>query len=167
MKGQDILKEITVKSGRRNEAVGVKFTCGISGFDELLKDFNELGEDAILELAEPSTEAANIILKKARTKIHRTYNDDNDLYESLKVVGPGRKKGHATQIFSRVSIGKGGAHGVPLELGHNVVRHGDTFGNVKEHPYLRPAADESRDEVANIMTDYMNEIISEHMEKKL
>ena len=135
----------------------------IEGLDELIKDFAELGEDAIYRLSEPSVDAANIVLAKAMQK---TNDITGDLDRALKVTKPGNKKGRAYRIFAKVGFTKKGMHGVPLELGHRLYFMGKkTNSDVAPRPFLRPAADESKDEVANIMAAAMNEIIKEFGDK--
>lgn len=160
MKGQEIgsvsTKKIITSTGTRNQTTGFK----IEGLEELIKSFASLGEDAIYKLSEPSVRAANVVLEKARSKTH---DISGDLDLNLKVTKPGKQKNKkAYRIFAKVGFGKGAMYGVPLELGHRLVYFGKkTLKTVKERPFLRPAADESKDEVAQIMTDAMNKILNE------
>jgi hypothetical protein len=158
MESQNVASVTANKSHGKNHY----FNVDVEGVDEILKAFNELGEDAILKLSEPSIKAAEVVLNKAKAKI----NDDmGDLKNALYVAKPGRGKStnkRAYQIFAKVSFGKGGMHGVPLELGHKLVSYGKkTDTHIKEKPFLIPAADESKEEVASIMEDAMKRIIDE------
>jgi len=136
----------------------------IEGLDELCKAFAELGEDAIFKLSDPSVEGAELVLSRAKPKIHKV---SGDLVNALKVKKPGKQKNKkAYKIFASLTFGKGGMHGVPLELGHRLYFFGKkTYKTVAEKPFLRPAADESKEEVANIMTDAMNKILEEWGDK--
>lgn len=135
----------------------------IDGLDELIKAFAGLGENAIYKLGEPSTQAAQVVLNKAKPKIHDV---TGELNKNLKVTKPGKQKSGSYKVFAKVGFGKGAMHGVPLELGHKLVIHGNQVGAVKERPFLRPAADESKEAVANILTDAMNEILDQMGGKK-
>ena len=141
--------------GRGTKVNGVS----IDGLDELCEAFAQLGEDAVYKLSGPSVDAANVVLNRARAKINDV---SGDLAAGLKVTKPGKSKGHAYRIIAKVGFGKGAQHGVPLELGHNLVLFGnETDKHVKERPFLRPAADESKNEVTDIMADAMNKILDE------
>jgi HK97 gp10 family phage protein len=131
----------------------------IDGLDDLIKAFSELGDDAILKLSGPSVDAATVVLNKAKPKIRSV---TGDLAAALKVKKPGRQKKKSYKIFATVGFTRKAMHGVPLELGHRLVFMGHkTFRYVQEKPFLRPAADESKDEVARIMADAMARIIDE------
>lgn len=169
MNGQDIITASTVKKGGRNRATGI--SVSVEGIEELVKAFNSIAsDDTIYKLAEPSARAAEVIAAKARSKIN-TQPGAPDLADAIIVRKPGRSRGHATQIFARVGFsqkagdGGGGYYGAAVELGHRLISHGKEIGTVKEHPFLRPAADESREQVADILTAAMNEIIEEAMSK--
>jgi HK97 gp10 family phage protein len=131
----------------------------IDGLDDLLKAFSKLPDDAIRKLSEPSTEGAAIVEERAKAKIHDV---SGDLAKSLKVRKPGKSGKNKYKIFATVGFTKKGMHGVPLELGHRLVFFGHkTFRYVSEKPFLRPAADESKGEVATIMSDAMGKVIDE------
>lgn len=135
----------------------------IEGLEELIKAFSALGEDAFEQLKPYSTQAAEIVLNKARSKIHdRTGN----LSRSLKITKASKKNTASGLIVAKVGFGKSGAYGVPLELGHRLVFFGKkTNRDVEAKPFLRPAADESKEEVTGIMTNGMNKILGEWGEK--
>lgn len=130
----------------------------IEGLDELIKEFSKLGDGPIEKLREPSIEAAEIVLGRARKHIN---NRTGELSKGLRVTKPA-KKPKGTRIYARVGFGKNVAYGVPLELGHRLWFMGKkTNKDVPEKPFLRPAADESKDEVADIMAKAMNKILAE------
>lgn len=136
-------------------SVTVKF----EGLDELIRDFAALGDEGPQKLVEPATEAANMVMERARNKIHDV---TGELARSLKVTKPTKRSATATRVIAKVGFAKGGAHGVPLELGHRLWFMGrKTNRDVEERPFLRPAADESKEEVVGIMADGMNKILEE------
>lgn len=129
----------------------------IDGLDELVKALADLGEDAVQELREPVISAAEIIKERAKTHIH---NRSGDLAKSLKVSKPSKRSKNKYKVISQVQIGKGGKHGIPLELGHRLVYFGHkTYTHIPEKPFLRPAADESKEEVIDMITNAMNKTI--------
>lgn len=131
----------------------------IEGLDELIKEFSALGEGAVDKLSESTTEAAELVLQRAAYKIN---NRTGTLEQALKVVKPSKSRKNKYSIFSKVSFGKDGFYGVHLELGHRLVYYGTkTNKDVPEKPFLRPAADESKEEVADIMAKAMNKILDE------
>lgn len=129
------------------------------GLEDLMKEFSKLGENAYEALRPSATEAAEIVLERARGNIR---DRTGTLSRSLKIIKPGKKKAKSGVIYARVTFGKDAAYGVPLELGHRLVFFGKkTYKKVNERPFLRPAADESKEEVANIMAAGMNKILDE------
>ena len=174
MKGQDFITANTVARGKKgvrglaNNAVSISF----EGLDETIKAFNEIATDErINELGPATIEAAEIIAKKARENVNPINNPG--LREAIVVHKPGRKRGKAYQIFARVGFSTktmkgssgGGEYGAAVELGHRLVVHNREAGVVSEHPFLRPAADESRQEVEDILIDALNRIISDAWSK--
>lgn len=138
----------------------------IEGLDELVEAFNKLDINTIYKLAPYTVEAAEIVAEKAKSKINNI-PDSKDLRTKIVVKKPGRdKKNHKrTQVFSKVTLkgGKsGGQYGVPLELGHRLVYFGyKTYKTIAPRPFLRPAAEESKEQVANILIDGMTNILNE------
>jgi HK97 gp10 family phage protein len=156
IKAQEIAKITTQKKGRTNHIQG--FDMEVEGIEELMEAFAQLSEDAILKLSDPSVEAAKIVLEKAKSK---TNDLTGELDKNLKITKPGRRKGRAYQVFAKVGFGEKAMHGVPLELGHRIMRDGKQIGTVKEKPFLRPAADETKGKVVEIMVNAMNKILDE------
>lgn len=131
----------------------------IEGLEELIKAFSALGEGAFEKLKPYSTQAAEIVLNRARSKIHdRTGN----IKRSLKVTKPSKKNTKSGLVVAKVGFGKGGAYGVPLELGHRLWFFGKkTNKDVAPRPFLRPAADGSKDETRDLIANGMNKILDE------
>lgn len=172
MKGQTFINEnskrIITSTGSRNQAVSIE----IEGLDELCEAFSKLGEQAIFKLAEPSSRGAHIICNRAKARVnYDESSEEKHIQDELKVVEPGENNKYtafgqnttkkAYTIFATITTGKA-YHASRVELGHKLVRNGKTIGTVKEHPFLRPAADESKNEVdglmINAMTDALNEM---------
>lgn len=161
MKGQEIIKVNYQKQDKSKNWQGRKVVdFEVEGLEELIKAFADLGTDAIYKLAEPSVEAAEVVLRKARANIN---DDTGELSMALKITKPGRSRSKkAYRIFAKIGFAKGAQHGVPLELGHRLWFFGKkTLRDVPEKPFLRPAADESKQEVADIMANGMNKVLAE------
>lgn len=164
MKGQEIVKVNYLKQDKSKNWQGRKVVdFEVEGLDELIKAFAELGTDAIYKLADPSVEAAELVLERAKSRIN---DKTGELENALEVKKPGRQSKHlkkAYRIFAKVGFKpRQGMHGVPLELGHRLYFMGKkTLKDVEPKPFLRPAADESKDEVANIMAAGMNKVLDE------
>ena len=129
----------------------------IDGLDELMEAFAKLGDDAMPYLKEAADKAGEVVLAKTKAKAPVL---SGKLRDSLKLGKMTLKKGKYT-IYSRVTFSKGAAYGVPLELGHRLMRAGKQTGTVKEKPFMRPAADESKNEVVDIITAAMNKALDE------
>lgn len=132
----------------------------IEGLNELIKKCGEISEQALPYIEQASIKAGDIVLRKTKSyalKYHKTGN----LQKSLKLGKPTKANKAKYNIFSKVYLGKGGAHGVPLELGHKIVVKRKVVGTVKEHPFMRPAADESKTEVVDIVVNAMNKALEE------
>lgn len=152
-------------------------TGDIAGLDELLRDLADYAENVMPDLETTSAIAANVVLQRAKEKapvaghwIKQTTSDGQatlippgTIKNSLKVVPPKTKKGVYIAI-SRVTFGKEAAYAIPVELGHRHMAHGKyTENNVKEQPFMRPAADESKDEFVDIMIRKLNELLEREL----
>jgi HK97 gp10 family phage protein len=134
----------------------------VEGLDELIRDLAKFGDAAMPALKQAQERAAQVVLAKAKAKapVSETATGGHapgTLRDSLKIVRANLKPGTYV-TFSKIAIGKGAAYGVPVELGHELRRvvGGRSFGHVAARPFLRPAADESKNEVINIMAEAMN-----------
>jgi HK97 gp10 family phage protein len=158
------------KSHGKNVTTGFRLNgVSVEGFDELAEQFMALGEDLIYRLGPATVECAELIARKAREKAPRALVKNEkgfrmELKDGIIVKKPGRQKSHkAYRIFASVQLSKEASHGIPVELGHRLFLFGrKTLRDIEERPFLRPAADESKNEVANIMIDAMNEILEEY-----
>jgi HK97 gp10 family phage protein len=124
----------------------------IEGLDELMRDLAAFTDDAMPALNDASSTAAGIVLARAQSLVPVL---TGNLLVKLRRTKKKLKRGD-TVTFSTVSFGKGAAYGVPLELGHRIVSHGKKRGKVAARPFLRPAADESRPLVEDILIAAMN-----------
>jgi len=127
----------------------------VVGLNELVKAFAELGGEAVELIVPVSVAGAKIVQGRARANV----NSKGALDKAIKVSKPTKSSRSKHKVYSKVQIGKKGAYGIPLELGHKLVRNGRTVGTVREKPFLRPAADESKDEVLSLITGAMNKAI--------
>jgi HK97 gp10 family phage protein len=157
-----------IKDGQRfRTTTTVKQTSEIEGLNELIRDLADFADNAMPDLFKTSDVAARVVLKRSKELAPVDTSDPfhaGTLKRSLKVVKPKTKKGVYIAI-SRVTFGKDAAYAVPVELGHDVrlTKGGQAVGHVKEHPFLRPAADEKKPEVIDIMIRSMNEILDREL----
>lgn len=137
-------------------------TLTVEGLNALVKDLAEFGNEALPGMAEASNEAAEVVLHRAKALVHVSSEDKRHLRDYLvvqkgrvkRIKGAGGQKKHA--YYAKVTFKKGGEHAIPLELGHKLVVHGKTVGKVQAYPFLRPAADNSKQQVYQILIDEMN-----------
>ncbi len=129
-------------------------SASIEGLDELIRATQRLSEQAMPALKVASNKAGVVVLNSAKAKAS-VMTRTGTLQRSLKLV-KARTKGGTPITFSKVTFGKDAAYAVPLELGHDIRRGGRKVGDVGARPFLRPAADESRNQVAEILIAAMN-----------
>jgi len=156
----------------------------VEGLDELIIAFKRLDSEKTNSYVVAATkESANKILVKARSILTSSTHGYGDLARSLAVkqakirsakwsrsfvdqpvfvVGPrnvlrrGTKKSRGQR--DRVN------YGAQVELGHRLVINGKEVGHVKARPYLRPAADNSKEEVIRLVAQAMNRAL-EHFKE--
>jgi len=134
----------------------------IEGLDTLIKDLQKFGDDAMPALKTASDTAGERVLGRTRAKVPvLTGNLKLRLVLKTKALKPGDP-----YTSCQVTFGQGAAYGVPLELGHRLVVHGRMYGKVEPKPFLRPAADESREEVAELVTKAMDRELERLGDKK-
>lgn len=133
-------------------------SCSIVGLDELIKDLGKFALDAMPALNGASVSCAQVILPRAIAKAPK--GKTGMLAKSIKLKKIKLKSGAVStqaQITCKGTVGEDDAwYGVQVELGHRIMRNKMQVGHADEHPFLRPAADESKDEVADIMIGTMN-----------
>ena len=124
----------------------------VEGLDALLRALGRFTGSAMPALSDASHTAAGVVLVRAQMLV--PVKTGNLLVQLKRERHP--LKRNDTSTFSAVVIGKGAAYGVPVELGHRLVRRRRKIGTVKARPFLRPAADESRALVEDLLIDAMN-----------
>ncbi|WP_128426287.1 HK97 gp10 family phage protein [Gudongella oleilytica] len=139
-------------------AIHSKNQTTVEGLDELIAAFQKLGDDALPYLMQGSNEAGSEVLRKAVSKVPV---DSGNLKRKLKVIKAKKSAKYPYRVFSKVTFPKGAAYAVPLELGHNLIIDGKKVGVIKELPFLRPAADESKETVVKAIADSMNKALGE------
>lgn len=139
----------------------------IEGWNELVRDLDNFGEDA-LQIMKPYTKrGASRIVDRARIILaggksgKSAKNKSGALSDALKVNEPKRSKKYKYVIFSSVWFEESGRHGVPVELGHKFSGFlKDVQGRVPEHPFLRPAADQHRQEYYSDAANGINDCVT-------
>jgi len=124
----------------------------VEGLDELLRALAKFPSDAMPPMSDASYTAAGVVLVRAQMLVPVL---TGNLLVKLKRERKPLKRGDIA-TSSVVTFDKGAAYGVPLELGHRLVRRRRKIGYVKARPFLRPAADESRALVEDLLIAAMN-----------
>ena len=137
--------------------INPKVRVRIEGLDELIKATREIADQAMPGLDLKSREAAERVLLRAQ-KLAPVKT--GLLRASLKVKKMNMSK-HEHAVGYKVTFGTGTAYGVPVELGHRLVfkgRHAKKASKqrVKPRPFLRPAADQLKDEVKRMLAKQMD-----------
>jgi hypothetical protein len=132
----------------------------IEGLDELIEACAKIGDEVIPHIEAAAISAGEKVLHKTKVYAEKYYRT-GDLFHSLKLAKPSKNSKTKYTIFSKVTFDKGGAHGVPLELGHRLIVNGKQVGTVKERPFMRPAADESKNDVVDIIAAALNKALEE------
>jgi len=140
-------------------------TISVDGLDELMAAFRDLPVEIQAKLDPAVTTAGNYVIAKARVNLNRM-NGVGGIGHSLYVKRSKRQDlkliGYITH-HSDVSD-----YAAPLELGHLLRRTkgGYAYGSVAPRPWLRPAADESRETVQQFMVYGINQVLDEMGGKK-
>jgi HK97 gp10 family phage protein len=121
----------------------------IIGLKELIKAFEQFGDIAVEELRKKVDEAGEILLEATKAKVPVK---SGKLRDSLYLKRPTSKKWVIANILTWGDDVRD--YAAPLELGHHLVFMGhDTDRRVPAYPFLRPAADESREKVFKIIIE--------------
>jgi len=135
----------------------------IDGLDELIEAFGRLPDEANVFLMKGANEAGGVVLEKAKAKVPVL---SGNLKSKLKLGAAKISSKYPFRVFAKITA-PGAGYMVPLELGHKMVLFKRvTDRRVEEKPFLRPAADESKQEVADILTKYLNEALEQMGGKK-
>lgn len=128
---------------------GQKVGVSIEGGEELRRKLGDLADavagDALLQAMMAGGEVVR------REAIARAPQKEGTLRRNIVV----RKSGRPKRDRAAVSVGpnRKAAHGIPLELGHRLVRNGKVVGHVAPRPYLRPALDSKKGEATKAVGD--------------
>jgi HK97 gp10 family phage protein len=144
-------------------AINSKTQTTVEGLDELIDAFMNLGNEAIPFLKTGADQASQVVLAKTKQKAPV---DTGNLRDKLKVGKVKSSAKYPYKVFGKITTAKGASYMVPVELGHKLIINGKTVGAVKEQPFLRSAADESKDGVAKIMADAMSKALEQMGGKK-
>lgn len=145
------------------------FEFKIDGLDDLVRDLQAFGDAGIRRLKPALKDATEIIAATARMKAPVGTRTEEaalkkggiKLKNGIVVKVSNYRKG-SYKVSGYIGLAPGAAHGVPVELGHRLVYFGrKTLRHVAERPFLRPAADESKNAVATIMTEAINQALEE------
>jgi HK97 gp10 family phage protein len=127
----------------------------IVGLDEIINDLNRFGAEAQAEVKPFVDEAGDILLDKTREKVPV---NTGALKKSLFLKRPRSKKGLIQNILTWGDDVR--PYAAPLELGHGLVFMGHpTNKYVKARPFLRPAADESKETVYKTLYAGLNKAL--------
>lgn len=125
--------------------MAVKMRVRITGADELARKLNILGEEA-KKIVEPAGKAgADVIVRAAKEKVPVK---SGDLKDSILT-----KPKEITPLKATFEVGSDIFYAPFVEHGHPLVRNKKTVGSVQPHPFLRPAVDETKDEVKKVFAD--------------
>ncbi len=86
------------------------------GLDDLIRDLAEFGDKSMPGLQDVSNRAADVILHRAKAKVHVSEDEDKTHLRDLLVSRKGRTtklKGGKKSALARVTFKKGGEHAVP------------------------------------------------------
>jgi hypothetical protein len=141
----------------------------VEGLDALMKAFEKLGDEAIKDVEEASITSAGVIKSRAVTlapgptgrSSGKWAHAPGNLKNKIKATSPRKSRKNKLKITASVSFGTGAAYGVPVELGHKVLRNGKVVGEAAEKPFLRPAADENRGTVEKNVIDAINRALDD------
>ena len=127
----------------------------IVGLDEIIHDLNMYGTEGRAAVKPFVDEAGDILLNKTREKVPV---DTGALKKSLFLKRPRSKKGLLQNILTWGNDVR--AYAAPLELGHGLVYMGrPTNKHVAARPFLRPAADESKETVYKTLYAGLNKAL--------
>ena len=133
------------------------------GLDELVKAFYKLGSEAVPFMTKGINEAGEVVLAKARQKapIGKMSGHSGTLKKGIERYKIKFVKNQPFSMSSLIGLSEDVQYGVSVELGHQIIRNGKSVGIAKAKPFLRPAADESREEVIKIMSNALDKALDE------
>lgn len=125
--------------------MAVKMRVRITGADKLVRKLNILGEEA-KKIVEPAgKDGADVIARAAKEKAPvKSGNLKNSISTKPKEIAP---------LKATFEVGSDIFYAPFVEHGHPLVRNKKTVGSVRPYPFLRPAVDETKDEVKKVFAD--------------
>lgn len=128
----------------------------IKGLDEIIYDLNMFDARGIIEASPFIDKGGDILLNKTREKVPV---DTGTLKKSLFLKRTKTRKIGYQNILTWGDDVR--AYAAPLELGHGLVYMGHpTLKFVKARPFLRPAADESKEKVYKTIYDGLDKALN-------
>ena len=131
----------------------------VEGLDELIEAFMKLPDDALAYVKEGSISAAQTVCNRAKELVPV---DTDKTRQLLYVKKPSKSAKAKYKVLSTIGAKKGAAALAPLELGHKLVymgRRTDTV--IAPRPFLRPAADQNKENVVSAIADSMNKALEQ------
>ena len=139
-------------------------SASVEGLDELIDAFTSLPDDALAYVRDGSNSAAQVVCNRAKQLVPIKTGDTQKLLYVRKATA---RKNAKYKVLSTVAAKKGAAAIGPLELGHKLVffgKHTDRY--IEARPFLRPAADENKENVVSAIADSMNKALEQIGGKK-
>jgi HK97 gp10 family phage protein len=139
----------------------------IEGLDKLIEDLLKFGDKAMPYLKAAAEEADQVVYNRVKANVKKFKNPTGQIEKSIKIRKAKISKKNPYLVTGDVHIDKGATtpegawYASQVELGHNLKRNGNWVGAVKERPFLRPAADASKEQVGDILVNAMNKAFEE------
>jgi hypothetical protein len=125
----------------------------LKGFDELKKALTRMGDMAIPKITAAVDKANALVMSRAQARAKGNLKNCLELKKATVSNGV---------ISGRLKIKSGFGYAVPYELGHRLYAWGrKTNTYIAARPFIRPAFDESREDIGRIADAAMDEILKE------
>jgi len=137
-------------------------TFEIEGLKDFIKDLEGFTKDAEKEMVPFVDKSGDLLLSKTKQKVNV---DTGKLKNSLFLRRLRPRNGVTRNILTWGDDVRD--YAAPLELGHNLVLFGKrTLKHIAARPFMRPAADESKEKVFKTLIIGLNIIINKLGDKK-
>lgn len=128
----------------------------VEGLKELVKAFDDFPDIAREEMQTKVDEAGEFLLQKTKEKVPVR---SGALRDSLHLKKPRSKKWVMVNILTWGNDVR--EYAAPVELGHRLVYFGKrTLRSVAPRPFLRPAVDENREKIFDIITSGIDKALA-------
>lgn len=136
------------------------YSQSIPGLDRLMRKLEKYGDAAMPLIKDAVEKGTQIVLERAKELVPVGTDTANghtpgNLRDHLKISKTRIKPG-VWKINNSVIIARGAEYGVHVELGHHFRRGDREFRGAQAHPFLRPAAAQSRGEIRDMTVAAMN-----------